>query len=223
MNTFFYRIFRIIPKLRTIFYLHWNRLYFKLIGVQYGKNMHVFNKVYVVGKGSIKIGDNFVFTSGDGLNPLSRNIRGCFLAQTQDTVIEIGNNVGISATSLRARKGITIGNNVNIGADCLIIDTDAHPHDYMKRRRDYKSDNYLDEIPSAPIVIEDDVWIGARCQILKGVHIGARSIIASGSIVTKDVPADCVAAGVPARVIKKNETLGCKEEDSLKELQDESV
>ncbi len=203
MNTFFYRIFRIVPKLRTIYYRHWNRLYFKLIGVKFGKNMRVFNKVYVVGKGNIKIGDNFLFLSGDGLNPLSRNIRGMLYVPHPDSTIKIGDNTGISSACIWASDRITICNNVNIGADCLIIDTDAHPHDYLKRRRGYKSDSYLDEIPSAPIVIEDDVWVGARCQILKGVTIGARSIIAAGSIVTKDIPADCVAGGVPARVIKR--------------------
>jgi acetyltransferase-like isoleucine patch superfamily enzyme len=181
-------------------------MYFKLIGIKYGKNMQVFDKIYVVGKGKITIGDNFIFMSGDGLNPLARNICGQMFVPYEDSTIVIGDNVGISACSLRAGVSITIGNNVNIGADCLIIDTDAHPHDYMKRRRNYTMEvdltKYLTEIPSAPIVIEDDVWIGARCQILKGVHIGARSIIAAGSIVTKDIPADCVAGGVPAKVLK---------------------
>lgn len=55
---------------------------------------------------------------------------------------------------------------------------------------------------SAPIVIEDNVLVGARCIILKGVTIGARSIIGSGSIVTKDIPSDCIAAGNPCKVIK---------------------
>ena len=53
----------------------------------------------------------------------------------------------------------------------------------------------------APIVIEDDVWVGARCQILKGVHIGARSIIAAGSVVTKDTEPYSIYAGVPAKKI----------------------
>ena len=53
-----------------------------------------------------------------------------------------------------------------------------------------------------PIVIEDDVMIGTRCIILKGVTIGARSVIAAGSIVTKSIPADCIAGGNPAKVIK---------------------
>ena len=53
-----------------------------------------------------------------------------------------------------------------------------------------------------PVVIEDDVLIGTNCIILKGVTIGARSIIAAGSIVTKSIPADCIAGGNPAKVIK---------------------
>lgn len=78
----------------------------------------------------------------------------------------------------------------------LITDTDAHPMDYVARR----SSN--DGTKSAPVVIEDDVWVGAHCIILKGVTIGARSIIGAGRVVTKNIPADCVAAGNPCRVIK---------------------
>ena len=52
------------------------------------------------------------------------------------------------------------------------------------------------------IIIEDDVLIGANVIILKGVHIGARSIIGAGSVVTKDVPEDCIVAGNPAKVVK---------------------
>lgn len=57
---------------------------------------------------------------------------------------------------------------------------------------------------SKPIVIEDDVMIGTRCIILKGVTIGARSVIGSGSVVTKSIPADSIAAGNPCRVIRAN-------------------
>lgn len=53
-----------------------------------------------------------------------------------------------------------------------------------------------------PIVIEDDVLIGARSIVLKGVTIGARSVIGAGSVVVKDIPADCIAAGNPCKVIK---------------------
>lgn len=206
-TSFFYKLFRIIPKLKSKYYRFWNKLFFLLIGIKFGKKLQVFDKIYVKGYGKITIGDNFVFTSGEAINPICRNIRGCFATTTKESQIIIGDNVGISSACIWAQKCIEIGNNVNIGGDCLIMDSDSHPHDYMQRRRNFRQevgmDKYLETIPCSPIVIEDDVWIGARCQILKGVRIGARSIIAAGSIVTKDVPSDCIAAGVPAKVLRK--------------------
>ena len=69
--------------------------------------------------------------------------------------------------------------------------------------KQYGIDALYSKISSSPIEIGNDVWIGARCQILKGVHIGSRSIIAAGSVVTKDIPDNVVVAGNPARVIKE--------------------
>lgn len=91
-----------------------------------------------------------------------------------------------------------MGNNVKIGTCVLIADTDAHPMNYEARRTSNVGTK------SAPIVIEDDVWVGAHSIILKGVTIGARSIIGAGSVVTKGIPADCVAAGNPCMLIKSN-------------------
>lgn len=102
----------------------------------------------------------------------------------------------MSSTRLWIHESARIGNNVKSGGCVLITDTDAHPMDYVARR----SSN--DGTKSAPVVIEDDVWVGAHCIILKGVTIGARSIIGAGSVVTKSIPADCVAAGNPCKVIK---------------------
>lgn len=205
MSRIIVKAFRLFPKLKRVFYIYWNRLYFAMMGVQYGKNMKVFNKIYLMGNGRVKIGDNLVFRSGDGLNALSRNIRGILFTDVQGN-IQLGSNVGISSACLWSKSKITIGDNVNIGADSLIIDTDAHPHNFMERRREFKNNigemEYENYMPSAPIFIDDDVWIGTRCQILKGVHIGARSIIAAGSVVTKDIPADVIAGGVPCRIIK---------------------
>lgn len=78
MNEFFRKTFRIYPRLRQLFYKHYNRLFFLLLGIKYGKNLQVFNKIYVGGKGKIIIGDNLVFTKWGRLNPLCRNIRGMF-------------------------------------------------------------------------------------------------------------------------------------------------
>ena len=172
-----------------------------------GKNNQVCDKVYLFGNGVIMIGNNFIYTSGDNINPMCRNICGSIGTLSSKSSIIIGDNVGISSSCIWAKTKICIGDNVIVGGDCLIMDHDSHPHDYKKRRKDYiennKWENIVSEIPSETIIIEDDVWIGARCQILKGVHIGARSIIAAGSVVTKSIPSDVIAGGIPCKVIRK--------------------
>ncbi len=197
----------VFPTLRSKLYRIWNRFLFWAKDVHFGRNLCVYDKIYIFGQGRIEIGDNFVFTSGDSINPICRNIRGTLYTMGPNAIIKIGDSVGLSSACIWAKERITIGNNVNIGGDCIIIDNDSHPHDFMKRRYEYVVNAdiscYIELIPSKPIEIEDDVWIGARCIILKGVHIGARSIIAAGSVVFKDVPADVIAGGNPCQVIRK--------------------
>lgn len=203
---FFRKFFRIFPKLRTVFYKKWNKVYFYANDVKFGRKFQVYDKVYVLGPGKVSIGDDFVFTSGSCLNPICRNICGSIYTMTPDARIVIGNRVGISSACLWAMDRIQIGNDVNIGGDCIIIDNDAHPIDYQYRRTQYLEEvgveKYYKEIKSEPIIIEDDVWIGARCVILKGVKIGARSIIAAGSVVVNSIPANVIAGGNPCKAIK---------------------
>ena len=168
-----------------------------------------YNKVYLTGHcrrggGHVTIGNDFHLTSGDGINPICRNIRACIHLGSPKASITIGNHVGMSSPCIRIQEQLYIGNYVNIGGNCMIYDTDAHPIDYMARRGLKKVDlnNPRTFVQSAPVTIEDDVWIGANCIILKGVTIGARSVIGAGSVVTKSIPADCIAAGNPAKVIK---------------------
>lgn len=155
---------------------------------------------------SICIGDDFVFTSGEAFNPLCRNIRGCIYTAYPSSRISIGNDTGFSSACLWANTSITIGSHVKVGGDSIIMDTDAHSLDWLIRRsHDLTPDGYgVDGVSAVTvgIVIEDDVLIGTRCIILKGVTIGARSVIGSGSVVTKSIPADSIAAGNPCRVIR---------------------
>lgn len=173
-----------------------NLFFFRAKGVVFGENMTIMGKVSVIGPGKISIGDNFMMTSGEHINPISANLQGAFFTDSPNARIEIGNNVGMSSTRMWIHDRLTIGDNVKIGGGVLLIDTDCHSIDYLVRRT---TDN---EACSAPIVIEDDVWIGAQSIVLKGVTIGARSIIGAGSVVTKDIPSDCVAGGNPCKVIK---------------------
>ena len=88
---------------------------------------------------------------------------------------------------------IRIGNNVQIGPNVTIA-TAAHPLSPSLRARGLQY--------NLPVVIEDDVWIGAGAILLPGVKIGRGSVIGAGSVVTKDIPPMCVAAGDPARLLR---------------------
>lgn len=181
------------------------------MGAQIGAHLRVANKVYlkVAKSAKITIGDHFTFTSGDGHNPISANIRG-YIRIDDDAELTIGDNSGMSSVSIWIKDSVTIGSYVLIGGGTLIMDNDCHSLNYMQRGkrggRDYQGRS-IDEMNAkrAPIIIEDDVLIGARCIILKGVTIGARSVIGAGSVVTQSIPPDSIAVGNPCKVIKRRE------------------
>lgn len=110
--------------------------------------------------------------------------------------IKLGENVFINANcTFLDGAYIVIGDNTMLGPNVQIY-TPHHPMDYIERRtgKEY----------SLPVVIEEDCWIGGAAVICPGVTIGARTVIGAGSVVTKDIPSDCVAAGNPARVIRRD-------------------
>lgn len=196
MIRFISEILNLPTALRIKFYPSINRMILKSYGAVLGKNIQIPGKVHwLIRGGKVRIGDNFYFSSGYAVNPIGSNLQGAIYVESGAS-LTIGNDVGMSSTRMWIHDSVTIGNNIKIGACVLITDTDAHPLDYLARRTSN------DGTKSAPIEIEDDVWVGAHSIILKGVTIGARSIIGAGSVVTKSIPADCVAAGNPCRVIK---------------------
>jgi acetyltransferase-like isoleucine patch superfamily enzyme len=106
--------------------------------------------------------------------------------------IEIGDRTFINyGSSIAARASVKIGSYCHLGHYTFVMDNDQH--DVVRHT----------ELPqSDPVIIEDHVWIGSKAVILPGVRIGSRAVIGAGSIVTKDVPPRCVAAGNPARVLR---------------------
>ena len=112
-------------------------------------------------------------------------------------------------TIIQSKESIAIGNNVIIANNVVIMDNNNHPTDPQMRMKMSACSDYMnDELwswkysESAPVVIEENVWIGRDARIMKGVTIGKGSIVALGAIVTHDVPSYCVVAGNPAKVVK---------------------
>ncbi|WP_217246924.1 DapH/DapD/GlmU-related protein [Streptomyces sp. AC602_WCS936] len=106
---------------------------------------------------------------------------------------KFGTNVFVNqGCTFMDHGGISIGDNVMIAPKVSLI-TGGHPLPLAERRA---------YVTSAPIVIEDDVWIGAAAVVTQGVTIGAGAVVAAGAVVTGDVPAGTLVAGVPARVVK---------------------
>lgn len=147
--------------------------------------------------GTMIIGEDLVISSGkeNGIDGFQSRIK-----VASGAILCIGRHVGLSNISLICRRQITIGDYVNIGAGCLIMDSNFHSLNWEERL-----DRVADQKKclSKPIFIEDSAFIGARSIVCKGVSIGARSIIAAGSVVICDVPSDEIWGGNPARFIKK--------------------
>ncbi|HVY29631.1 MAG TPA: acyltransferase [Polyangiaceae bacterium] len=110
-------------------------------------------------------------------------------------LLEIGSGTAINyGTTIGATQSIRIGAKCLIGNHCIIMDNDFHRLEPERRG---------ERPPSAPIVLEDNVWLGARVTVLRGVTIGAGSAVAAGSLVTRDIPPRMLAVGVPARPVQK--------------------
>lgn len=147
------------------------------------------------GNGTIRIGDNVTIISDPNVNPVAGGIR--IHLRSEGRGLQIGNHVGISHFSVTAFSSITIEDNVLIGSNCMIADTDFHSLEYECRRQEPDTNTRI-----KPIVIHEGAFIGARSIILKGVEIG-RHFVGAGSGVTKNIPDGEIWAGSPAVFIRK--------------------
>lgn len=111
--------------------------------------------------------------------------------------ISIGQNTGIQPyVHIGAEESVRIGSNCRIAQGVYITD---HDHDYSDLDN---PDSLGKSMIVSPVTIEDYVWLGERVIVLKGVTIGAKSVVGAGSVVTKSLPSGVIAAGVPARVLR---------------------
>ena len=149
--------------------------------------------------GKFIIDKKFAMNNHEMSNPIGRFNRCSFIVGNGGTLI-IGGNVGISSTAIVCRNKITIGDNVKIGGNVVIYDTDFHslnPDDRLKT----KLDNF--NTKTAEVKIGDNVFIGAHTTILKGVTIGNNAIVGACSVVTRNIPANEIWAGNPSKLLVK--------------------
>ena len=117
----------------------------------------------------------------------------CINNAVGDVIIGDHTRIGLHNTIIGP---VTIGSHVNLAQGITVTALNHNFKDPDKR---------IDEqgVSTAPVIIEDDIWIGANAVILPGVTIGNHSVVAAGAVVTKDIPPHSLVAGVPAKIIKQ--------------------
>lgn len=147
-----------------------------------GKRLSIQGSLRVKGAGAVALGDDIII-----------DCRTDLYTHSKTATVTVGNRTFLNGT----RFGVA--ESVNIGDDCIIADARIMDTDFHAIGKDRNSKEA--EVLTAPVVIESNVWIAAAAAVLKGVTIGANSVIGFGGVVTGDVPADKIYAGNPAREV----------------------
>lgn len=180
-----------IELIKVILFSAWVSKEFKSFGngsLIYSLNCLIGGKYISIGE-KCSIGKRTVLTAWDRHGP-----------DTFIPIINIGSNVSIGDDShITAINKIEIGNNVLTGKKITITDN-VHGKSTYELLICPPANRPL--YSEGPVIIEDGVWIGDKVTILANVWIGKNAIIGANAVVTKDIPANCVAAGIPAKVIK---------------------
>jgi acetyltransferase-like isoleucine patch superfamily enzyme len=175
------------------------RLLFAVNHIPWGRDWRIYGAPVIQKhtQSAIQIGSNINLRSSLRSNPLGAN-HPVFLCTWQaGAVLNIGSHFAMTGGSICAAERITICDNVGVGANSVIVDTDFHSTIPEIRLQNPLVAN------TAPVTIEEGVFIGMNCIVLKGVTIGKASIIGAGSVVSKSIPPHVIAAGNPAKVIKE--------------------
>lgn len=155
----------------------------------------------------VDVREGAILEIGDGTTINSRNFgyhlnmyrRVKLFADRPGARIRIGRNCRIHGSALHAQKSISIGDNCLLAANCQIID--GNGHDLCLENPERRLESHGD---ASPVFIGDNVWLGEGVLVLPGVTIGEGAVVAAHSVVSRDVPSRCVAAGTPARPLSKS-------------------
>ena len=174
------------------------RLQFAWHGVAWGRDWRIFGRpILQRHRGSqINVGDGLSLRSWPRSNPLAPTAPVVLSTRRADAELTIGDDCGFTGTTLVAADRVVIGDRVLVGGNASIVDFDFHPLTPEARVEDINAGT------AAPIVIEDDVFVGVDALILKGVTVGEGAVVGAGSVVTQDVSPRTVVAGNPATVVR---------------------
>jgi acetyltransferase-like isoleucine patch superfamily enzyme len=167
--------------------------------VQIGENLRLIGRPVfdVAPDARVKIGSRVTMISLPEGNLAGLSKR-CSIGVERGAKLTIGEGCGFSGVSIYCALEISIGSHLTCGANVSIWDTDFHPLDAQARRANDRT-----AIRRKPVVIGDDVFLGANVLVLKGARIGDRAIIGAGSVVTGNIPSDEIWAGNPARFLRR--------------------
>jgi len=198
MFRFFFRLYNKLYSLILMPSQHFiGRLYLKAAGVRFGSNPRLYGlpMISVYRNSQINLGNDVTLRSTSRGNAIGVNHEVILRTQNEAAIIRIGNRVGMSGGSICALHSVTIGDDVLIGSNVVIADNDFHQIAFKDRKLNAN-------LVADPVFIENGVWIGADSYICKGVTIGCNSVIGAKSVVTKSIPPNSMAAGIPAKLIK---------------------
>lgn len=177
-------------------------------GFTVGRNAKVWGafSLQLMESGRMEVGDDFHLVSEPRRSAITQFSRAQFTVFS-GAVIRLGRHVGLNGTALTAKRRIEIGDDTMIAANVIIVDSDFHAM-WPPELRWTSSTKEFDK----EVIIGRNVWIGMNTVVLKGSRIGDNSIIGAGSVVSGEIPANCIAAGNPARMIRVlGPELGTKE------------
>ena len=163
---------------------------FRLYGVSFGKRLRAVN-VDILNIGRIVLGNNIYINSQVLGNPYRSSLRTYY----PESIIEIGDHCIINGAVIHSNCAVLIGAHSRLAPGVTLCDNDSHVPARSIESRELRP-------PEAPIRLGTNVWLGMRSIILKGVTIGDNTIVAAGSVVTRDLPANVLAGGIPAKVIR---------------------